>query len=280
MYDESMYVDTVTGFAATLVRQDDPGLMLVEFVERISAVHALIGAAVTVAVDGVLQVSATASSTAAFEQLEPVFPLGPCAEAFVSGETVTYVDLHSEAQRWPEFADAALRAGVLAGASLPLRFAGQLVGALNLYAGDVRSWPVEDLAAARVLADMASVYLSNATRLSSHERRRSTGEHGDAPANPLMAGWSGRAVAAIAVSNIDHDSRRDRMPVFPAGAVIGYQPGDRGVHAIDGDGSSFCGRYAADVLVRLEQTEWSGVSRAHRCGGCQSFMSAFVGSAG
>ena len=276
MYDELLFADTVTGFAATLVRRDDPGALLRFFLQRVAAVHALMGVAVTVAVDGVLQVPAIASSESAFERLERRLVAGPCAEALVSGDGVTYADLRRETRRWPEFADVALRAGVLAGASLPLRFDGRLVGVLSLYAGEVRSWTVADIDAARVLADMASVYLNNATGLPSHERLRSAGT----AENPLLAGWSGRAVAAPNLGRTDEGRRSHRMPAFPAGTVIGSQPGGGGVHGIDGDGSSMCGRFEADALERLEQTAWSAVSHARRCGACQSFMSTFLGGAG
>lgn len=195
MYDELLFADTVNGFAATLVRRDDPGALLGVFLQRVSAVHALMGVAVTVGVDGALQVPAIASSAAPFGQLQATLVGGPCAETLETGETVMYADLRREAQRWPEFADVALRAGVLAGASLPLRFDGCSVGVLSLYAGEVRSWTVADIDAARVLADMASVYLNNATGLPSHERLRPAGKFDHAGENQLRAGWSGRAAA-------------------------------------------------------------------------------------
>ena len=280
MYDELLFADTVTGFAATLVRRDDPGALLRFFLQRVAAVHALMGVAVTVAVDGVLQVPAIASSESAFEKLERRLVAGPCAEALVSGDGVTYADLRRETRRWPEFADAALRTGVLAGACLPLRFDGRLVGVLSLYAGEVRSWTVAEIDAALVLADMASVYLNNATGLSARERRRPTGKHHPAAAHPLLGRCSGSAVAALNVGRTDRGPRSDRMAGFPAGALIGSQLGDGGVHAIDGDGSSLCGRFEADALQRLEQTAWSAVPHAHRCGACQSFTSAFLGDTG
>jgi hypothetical protein len=74
--------------------------------------------------------------------------------------------------------------------------------------------------------------------------------------------------------------RGDDRGSFPAGTVGGGRLRDGGVHAIDGDGSSFCGRYTEDVLVRLDPAAWSDVPRARRCSGCQSFLSGLIGGAG
>lgn len=87
MYDESLFADTVTGFAATLVRHDNSDAVLAEFLERISAVHVLMGSAVTVALVGVLQFPAVASSRAAFapRKQRPVRPCQSVTSALVGG---------------------------------------------------------------------------------------------------------------------------------------------------------------------------------------------------
>lgn len=278
MYDRSLFLDTVTGFPTTLVRQGDHDALLADFLERVCAVHTLIGSAVTVAIDGELQFGATPTGDAGFIQPEHDVRSGPCVDAFRSGELVTYGDLRSETHRWPEYADAALGVGVLAGASVPLRFAGKPLGAFSLYADEVRSWVAADLAAALVLADIAAVYLHNSSMLARHMHPSAGNTPRFAKVTPLQEGWAKRAVAALTVTDAEHLARRDRMGLFPAGTVGGDPPAEGLVHAIDGDGSSFCALFTKDDLVRLETASWSGVAPAHRCSRCQAFMSALEGS--
>jgi anti-sigma regulatory factor (Ser/Thr protein kinase) len=58
----------------------------------------------------------------------------------------------------------------------------------------------------------------------------------------------------------------------------GGAPARRGtVHAIDGDGSSFCDRMDAAGLVRLDGLLWSDVPRDQRCPGCQLLMELYGG---
>ena len=166
MYDQSLFLDTLSGFAETLVGPYDLEGVLAELTERVTAVLGLVGSGVTVVIDGELQfVTALPSAVVELEQAQHNLHTGPCLDAFHSGEPVTAADLRTETARWPGYVDLALEVGVLAGAGIPLKLAGEAVGALNLYAGEVRNWSDEDVAAARVLADMATVYLVNASKL-------------------------------------------------------------------------------------------------------------------
>jgi hypothetical protein len=85
--------------------------------------------------------------------------------AFRTGRVVAVNDLAHHTREWPGYCAVAARTGVTAVASLPLRLdeRGPAVGALNLYAEGPREWPDEDLAAAAVMADMATAYLVNAS---------------------------------------------------------------------------------------------------------------------
>ena len=87
-------------------------------------------------------------------------------------EAVTSTDLRAEPDRWPEITSAALAVGVVAIAGIPFSNGHQTLGALDLYDTVPRQWSDTDLARARVLADMATSYIVNASQL--QQERRTT----------------------------------------------------------------------------------------------------------
>jgi GAF domain-containing protein len=87
-----------------------------------------------------------------------------------AGTPVTVPDLREVVTRWPEYAATAARHGIRAAAGIPLKLEDTTIGALDLYAREVRDWPAEDVAAAQVLADMATSYLVNVSKLEQHRQ--------------------------------------------------------------------------------------------------------------
>jgi GAF domain-containing protein len=83
---------------------------------------------------------------------------GPCLHAFRDG-VVYRIDDTSNEPRWPEFAAAALAAGVSSTLSLPLIVGQTALGALNLYSYDRRAFVDDDTA--HVFAAQAAVVLAN-----------------------------------------------------------------------------------------------------------------------
>jgi GAF domain. len=67
--------------------------------------------------------------------------------------------------RWPEFSATATRLGVAGVAGIPIRLDDQVIGELNLYCAESHQWSDEDIAVARVLADVATSYVVNAAKL-------------------------------------------------------------------------------------------------------------------
>jgi len=55
-------------------------------------------------------------------------------------------------------------------AGIPMRLADKVIGSLNLYSTEPREWSDEDIAVAAVLADVATSYLVNASKLRQHEQ--------------------------------------------------------------------------------------------------------------
>lgn len=89
---------------------------------------------------------------------------GPDHDTYHTGEPVFVADLN-KVDSWPAYTPAALEAGCQAVASLPLSAEGVCIGALTLYCDQPRCWTDHDIAVAQLLADMATVYIINASSL-------------------------------------------------------------------------------------------------------------------
>ena len=95
---------------------------------------------------------------------------GPCRDAYDTGEVVRVTDVRLESARWPEFSATATRLNVAGVAGILMRLAELIIGALNLYAPQPREWSDEDMALAGVLADVATSYPVNASKLRQQEQ--------------------------------------------------------------------------------------------------------------
>jgi GAF domain-containing protein len=138
---------------------------LAELTESVTGVLGLCGSGVTMVEDGRLRfVTAVSEASGELERVQEHQQSGPCQDAYDTGEVVRVTDVREEGERWPEFAAAATRLGVAGVAGIPMRLAGQIIGALNLYAATPREWSEEDLTVAAVLADVATSYVINASK--------------------------------------------------------------------------------------------------------------------
>ena len=166
MHDQLSLLKALSAFTADLVRDYDMEDMLEKLAERVTDVLGLAGSGVSLDSGGRLTfVSAVTGQVAQLERLQESLQQGPCVDSCYSGTVVAVGDVREAADRWGDYAQVALSLGVRAVAGIPMTLQGRGVGALNLYAGEVREWPPEDLAAAQALADMATAYLANASRL-------------------------------------------------------------------------------------------------------------------
>ena len=95
---------------------------------------------------------------------------GPCVDAWRSGKAVAVADLDEAEHRWGAYGQAAREAGIAAIAGIPMLLNGEKIGTLNIYSNTRRDWTEEDLDAARVLADMATSYIINASKLAQQRR--------------------------------------------------------------------------------------------------------------
>ena len=175
MYDQSLLLQTLSRFAVVLPAHYDLQDALTELSESATSVLGLCGSWVTMADEGGLRFLSAVSRASAdlqrnheqlqrdHEQLHP-FPC-PCRDAYSTGELVRVTDVREQPTRWPEFSATATRLSIAGVAAIPMRLADQIIGALNLYSPEPREWSDEDMSVAGVLANVATSYLVNASKL-------------------------------------------------------------------------------------------------------------------
>lgn len=101
--------------------------------------------------------AASSEATRLLELFQLQSDEGPCLEAYATGERVTHPNLGEANDRWPLFAREALDTGFHSVDALPLRLRSQVVGAANLFHGEVGGLGEADLVIARALADVAAI---------------------------------------------------------------------------------------------------------------------------
>jgi diguanylate cyclase (GGDEF)-like protein len=118
------------------------------------------GAGVMMADGGELRfVHADSADIDRVERLQEILQRGPCRDAARSRQEVV-VDLSDGGDgRWPEFAASAKEIGLCSMVALPLVSRHRTWGVLDLYNDRPGSWSSSELAAARVLADVAVSYI-------------------------------------------------------------------------------------------------------------------------
>lgn len=171
MYDHSLFLRTVSDFTRTLLTPYDVDTVLKDLMSRLVEMLDLAGIGVALAKDGKLEFAAAVPECLSpLEHVQIQHQLGPSIDAFHSGAVVAVTDLSSQRDRWPDYCATACHQGLRSVAGIPMQLSGSSVGALDLYARDIRHWSEEDLAAAIVMADMATGYLINASKRRQQEQ--------------------------------------------------------------------------------------------------------------
>jgi GAF domain-containing protein len=171
MYDQSLFLQRLSRFAVFLPARYDPESALIELTESVAAVLGLSGSGVTMAEDARLRfVTAVSQASGEMERTQEEHQAGPLRDAYDNGEVVRVSAVQAESERWPDFSATASRLGVAGVAGIPMRLADLTVGALNLYSAQPRECSDEDIAVTRVLADMATSYVVNASKLRQQEQ--------------------------------------------------------------------------------------------------------------
>ncbi len=163
-------MQTLSEFVATLVEDFTVSDVLHDLAERATAVVGADSAGVCLQHDGHLRfVTALDERCSRLERVQESEQAGPCVDALRADKVVAVADL-AAAPGWGGYGRAAREAGIAAIAGIPMRLGGQKIGTLNLYSNTRRDWSEEDLDAARVLADIASSYVINASKLAKQRR--------------------------------------------------------------------------------------------------------------
>jgi GAF domain-containing protein len=167
---ELISAQSVSRFAAALPADHHLGAAVSTLTKSLATLLGLSGIGVTVAgEDGhLLAVAAVGDASAELDRHQTKEQAGPCWVAYTTDDVVRVTDAGKE-PRWPEFSSAARRLGTAGVAGMPMRLDGRVIGVLSLYSSRPRCWSDEDMAVARVLADVATSCVVNASRLCQQE---------------------------------------------------------------------------------------------------------------
>ena len=171
MYDQPLFLQTLSRFAVILPARYNLQEALTELTESVTSVLGLFGSGVTMANDGRLRhVTTVIQASGELERNHVQQHPRPCRDAYATGEVIRVTDLREESTRWPEFSVIATRLAMAGVAAIPMRLADHTIGTLNLYSTEPREWSDEDIAVAGVLADVATSYVVNASKLRQQEQ--------------------------------------------------------------------------------------------------------------
>ncbi len=172
MYDQPLFLKTLSRFAVVLtVGYDLEASALAELTKSVTEVLGVSSSGVTMAEEGQLHfVTAESQASRELEASQTQEQDGPCRDAYDTGEVVRVTDVRQESARWPDFAATAARVGVAGVAGIPMRLGDEIIGALNIYSSEPREWTDEDIAVAVALADVATSFVVNASKLHEQEQ--------------------------------------------------------------------------------------------------------------
>jgi diguanylate cyclase (GGDEF)-like protein len=150
-------------FARIMVTEFSIEAILDQLVHQIVAVLPITAAGVTL-IDPKLEpryVAASDDSAMHFEELQTELGEGPCVAAYRARTPILVDDLQTE-HRFATFRVRALRIGLKAVFTFPLRQGESCLGALDLYRDATGALTAHETEAAQTLADVTAAYLANA----------------------------------------------------------------------------------------------------------------------
>lgn len=158
---ESRVLDAVVSIVDTLLEDFDVVDLTTELTERCAELLDIAAAGFLLA-DAFGRLRLLAATSERAHELE-LFQLqadeGPCVDCYVTGQPVSVADLNSATARWPRFVPAAVDAGFASVHAVPMRAAGVVLGALNLFGTTSGELNEADRLVAQTLAHIACVAL-------------------------------------------------------------------------------------------------------------------------
>ena len=156
---ETRVLDAVVSLVDSLLVDFDVVDLLTELSELCAALLDVESAGLLL-VDPLEQLRLLAATSEETRELE-LFQLqadeGPCVDCYSTGQPVSVADIQGEADRCPRFVPAALDAGFASVHAVPMRAAGIVIGALNLFGNHPGALSDADLLVGQTLAHVASV---------------------------------------------------------------------------------------------------------------------------
>lgn len=140
-FDLIEFLQMVTSQTSELVDARDAGLLLADHHGRLQLM------------------AASDERTQMLELFQVQTVEGPCQDCFRQGVPVVNADLAEAADRWPQFAPRAVRAGFRSVHAFPLRLRRDVIGALNLFGTDVGQMEPSDVQVVQAFADVATIGL-------------------------------------------------------------------------------------------------------------------------
>jgi transcriptional regulator with GAF, ATPase, and Fis domain len=156
---ETRVLDAVVTLVDSLLYDFDVVDLLTELTERCAQLLDIESAGILLAdpLEQLRLLAATSEQTRDLELFQLQAEEGPCVDCYTTGQPVSVADLATEADRWPRFVPAALDAGFASVHAVPMRAAGTVLGALNLFGTRRGELNDADLLVGQTLAHIASV---------------------------------------------------------------------------------------------------------------------------
>ncbi|MDG4663664.1 GAF and ANTAR domain-containing protein [Mycobacterium sp. 236(2023)] len=156
---EVLVLDAVVSFVDRLLIDFDVVDLLTELTERCAELLnvAAVGFLLADPFGKLRFLAATSEQARELELFQLQADEGPCLDCFATGEPVSVTDLEQAVGQWPRFVPAALRAGFASVHAVPMRAAGEALGALGLFGIARGELSDADRLVAQTLAHIACV---------------------------------------------------------------------------------------------------------------------------
>lgn len=199
--------DVLSEFARTMLKDFPIQSILDHLVQRIGKIMPVSAAGVTLISSGLepRYIAASDNSALRYEQLQTELGEGPCLAAYHSGEAISVPDLRRE-ERFPRFSQRALKVGLMAVFTFPLRHEDVQLGALDLYRDAAGALSPNDMRTAQTLADVAAAYLINAQARS--DLQDSSDQSREAALHDPLTGLPNRVLMLEFLEHAFRSSRR------------------------------------------------------------------------
>lgn len=171
---EARLVDTFVTLADTLVAGYDVVDLLQTLVDSCAELLDAAAAGLLLADTNneLALVASTSEQGRLVELMQLAHDVGPCVEAFTTGQIVRVEDV-VKLDKWPDFKREALAQGFRAVHAVPMTLRGNVIGTLNLFLVKPGLLEALDAAAAKGLADVATIGILHERALRENELTRS-----------------------------------------------------------------------------------------------------------